>query len=138
MFGAAVVSFFVPEENEHRLDRFDFKYGKLGSNIDDIWDSRTTIVSKKIYNSDNLEIEILDSSVEVYLVFQDMVGLIRSQMTKDDTVESIIEENIDGYPDADYTNVRIEIKLSKVDGEYPELNFFNIGKIFDSVIIKAQ
>ena len=138
MFASFVIGLFVPTENERCLDRFDFKYGTVATDLNDISDSRTTIISKKIYKTGNLDIEVLDSSVEVYLVFCEYYDNYRVRITEDNTVESAVEEFSKENGSFVTSETRIEIKLSKVDGEYPKLNVFNIGKIFDSVVIKGQ
>lgn len=136
MFASTLIGLFVPEKNEHKLDRFDFEYGTIGYNsINETLDSRTTLISKKSYKTENVDIEILDPSVEVYVVGFNMMdkfeGYITNEFTVNDWFNMLIN---DGYAVAE---VRIMLKFKEVDGEYPQLNFFNIGKLFDSVVIKA-
>ena len=135
MFASTLIGFFAPEKNEHKLDRFDFEYGKIADYFDEPLDSRTTLVSKKSYKTTNVDIEILDPSVEVSVVGCYMLDTFEGYITNEFTVNdwylglssdgNIVEE------------VRIMLKFKEVDGEYPQLNFFNIGKLFDSVVIKA-
>ena len=135
MFAAAVIGFFAPAENEHKLDRFDFKYGTV-DNLNEV-NSRKSIISKKSYNYKNIDIDILDSSVEVYLIIYEMGYSQMYRLMKGESVQTKLETAFASNSALDLSKVRILLKSSQIDGEYPDLNFFNIGKIFDGVTIKA-
>lgn len=135
MFATTVITFFVPEKNDHVLDRFDFMYGRTGDTIDEIKESRVCIVSKRHFKIDEIKIE--NNNPEVIVIIEgayDGSGVSFVVGCGDDFEEQY-EDNLQYFEYIDY--VRIALKFRSVDGENIKLNMFNIGKLFDGVTIEA-
>ena len=132
MFAAMIVGLFVSDADYKTLGRFDFEMGVPGNNKDETLPSETSIITKKNYKLKDVDVEIKDDArVEIIILGYDYAGNEICQMDVDGFKHM---EEFDEKPEY----IRIQIRGAKIDNEYPDLNFFNIGKYLDMVTIKVE